>query len=269
MTNNTTEKNTIVDTSPLNTLPLPELLASRITQFAASPAMQEIIDRHVARFVEEVVKDSFCTWDNFGKGVKDAFKNALPGGIERVVDLGRYNAMIEERLRATFASSNIANDMIAKAEAVLNDVMDEKLLLPVIKLSTLMEAFIKDNAERAAEKGWDSPSLEIVDGSYPCDDYRTIYFDKEPGSSRNNRHSLSTARPNNRLSLAPVDGEVFEGEQVYRIYAAAIDDKLVQDHLSTDLIRRDWEKMMFALYYGQSKIIIDCDPDDFSYPHYD
>ncbi|MFJ5346649.1 hypothetical protein [Pectobacterium parvum] len=259
MTNNTTEKNTIVDTSPLNTLPLPELLASRITQFAASPAMLEIIDRHVARFVEEVVKDSFCTWDNFGKSVKDAFKNALPGGIERVVDLGRYNAMIEERLRATFASSSIANDMIAKAEAVLNDVMDEKLLLPVIKLSTLMEAFIKDNAERAATEGWDSPSLEIVDGSYPCDDYRTIYFDKEPG----------TARPNNRLSLAPVDGEVFEGEQVYRIYAAAIDDKLVQDHLSTDLIRRDWEKMMFALYYGQSKIIIDCDPDDFYYPHYD
>ncbi|RUR99411.1 hypothetical protein KHDHEBDM_01692 [Pectobacterium polaris] len=29
------------------------------------------------------------------------------------------------------------------------------------------------------------------------------------------------------------------------------------------------EKMMFALYYGQSKIIIDCDPDDFYYPHYD
>lgn len=269
MTNNTTEKTTAVDAHILNVLPLPELLANRITQFSTSPAMLEIIDKHVTRFIEEVVKDSFCTYGNFGKGVKKSFENALPGSIEHVVDLGRYNAMIKERLRATFANSGIANDMIAKAEAVLSNVMDEKLLPPVIRLSALMKAFIEDNAERAAEEGWDSPTLKIEGGSYPCDDYRTIYFDKASENSRTNRHSSLTSRPDNRLSLAPVDGEIFEGKQVYRIYAAAIDDKLAQDYISTDFIRRDWEKMMFALYYGQSKIIIDCDPDDFYYPHCD
>ena len=56
---------------------------------------------------------------------------------------------------------------------------------------------------------------------------------------------------------------MFEGEQIYLMYTAAIDDKLVQDHLSTDLIRGDYEKIMFALYYVQSKINIDFDPDDF------
>ncbi|MEI7375633.1 hypothetical protein [Dickeya chrysanthemi] len=268
MTNNTTET-TALGAPLLNTLPLPELLANRITQFSTSPAMLEIIDKHVAHFVEGVVKDSLTTYGDFGKGVKDAFKAALPGSIERVVDLGRYNAMIEERLRVIFAGSNIANDMVAKAEAVLREAMDEDLLPPVIRLSALMTAFIKDNASEAAEEGWDSPSLKIEGGSYPCAEYYSIYFDKRSEESRASRYSASKSRHENRLSLAPVDGETSESEQVYRIYSAAIDDKLAQDYISTDLIRRDWEKMMFALYYGQSKLIIDCDEDDFYYPHYD
>lgn len=269
MTNNTTEKTTAVDVLPLNTLSLPELLAQRVTAFSTSPAMLEIIDKHVAKFVEEIVKDSFCTYGDFGKGVKEAFKGALPGSIDTVIDLGRYNAMIEERLRVVFASSNIANDMVAKAEGVLRETLDEELLPPVIKLSAFIEAFISDNADDAAESGWERPTVKIEDGSYPCSEYRQIYFDKRSEDSQRNRYSTSTFRPENRLAIAPVKGEEFEGEQVYRVYAASLNDKLIQDYLSTDLIRDDWQKMMFALYYGQSKIIIDCDEGDFYYPHSD
>jgi hypothetical protein len=60
--------------------------------------------------------------------------------------------------------------------------------------------------------------------------------------------------------MRAIEGEQIDGDQVFEVYSAKIDDQFVQRIVNTTGLRSKWEKMVFALYYGQSKIVIDCDP---------
>lgn len=249
-----------------------EVLAERITEFSTSPKMLEIIDKKIERCMTNIVDDVFGRYSDFSKSAEKAFKAALPGNIDSVVDLGRYNAMVEQRLRNAFANSGIANDMVTKAEAVLKEAMDEKLLPPVIKLSAFINAYIEGNASRASEEGWEKPDLRFHDddNSYLTRDYKDFYFDEnsEDGSRYSSYSSRSIHGLANCLRLRSIEDEMFEGEQVYEVWSAKIDDKYIQQIVSISSHLSKWEKMVFALYYGQSKIVIDCDPEDYSYPGY-
>lgn len=250
-------------------LTLSALLMQRCANFANSEKAVEIIDKGIEKFMAEIVSDAFSTWGDFSKATKEAFKTALPGNIDSVIDLGRYNAMIEQRLRDVFATSGIANDMVDKAENILKEAMDEALLPPVIKLSTLIEAFIDYNAEYAAEERLETPDLRLQEKDSYGSHYAGFFFEREKkeesryGTSLRSEYSLK-----NHLHMRAIDGELLDGDQVYEVYSATIDDTLIQRIVTTNSIRSKWEKMIFALFYGQSKICIDCDPDDYSYPGY-
>lgn len=251
-------------------LTLSALLMQRCAMFANSEKAVEIIDKGIEKFMGDIVSDAFSTYGEFSKATKEAFKTALPGNIDSVIDLGRYNAMIEQRLRDVFATSGIANDMASKAENVLKEALDETLLPPIIKLSTLIEAFIDYNAEYAAEEQLEAPDLRLKEEDRYGSHYAGFFFSRE--KKEESRYSTSTYPEyslKNHLHMRALDGELLDGDQVYEVYSATIDDALIQRIVITDCIRSKWEKMMFALFYGQSKVCIDCDPDDYSYPYRD
>lgn len=247
-----------------------DVLAARITEFSTSPKMLEIIDKKIESCLSGVIDDVFGRYSDFSDGAKKAFKASLPGNIDSVIDLGRYNAMVEARLRSVFENSGIANDMAAKAEAVLKEALDEKVLPPVIKLGDFLEAYIEANAERAGEENWERPDFRLIDddGSYLTRDYKDFYFGAscESGSIYSSLRERSVHDLANCLRLRSIKDEMFEGEQVYEVWSAKIDDKYIQQIVAISAHLSKWEKMVFALYYGQSKIIIDCDPDDYRYP---
>lgn len=253
-----------------------EVMAERITAFSTSPKMLEIIDKKIESCMIGVIDDALGRYSDFSKSAEKAFKAALPGNIDSVVDLGRYNSMVQERLREAFASSSISNDMLSKAEAALKEVMDEKVLPPVIKMGDLLEAFIEDHAEEASESSWESPDFRLIDSdSYLTHEYKHLYFDKNKerrsgySSYSSSSSDLSHFRLANCLDMRAIEGEEIDGNQVFEVYGAKIEDKFVQRILSVSRHLSKWEKMVFALYYGQSKIVIDCDPDDYNYPHND
>ncbi|EES3796595.1 hypothetical protein FRO67_003690, partial [Escherichia coli] len=93
-----------------------EVLAGRIAAFSTSPKMLQIIDSKIESCVNGIVNDVFSNYSDFSKSTKEAFRAALPGNMENVIDLGRYNDMITQRLRETFAGSGVADSMIVKAE---------------------------------------------------------------------------------------------------------------------------------------------------------
>lgn len=246
-----------------------DLLADRIRQTSTSTKMLEIIDKRVEQFLTNIVDDAFSSYGDFSKGAKEAFKAALPGNIGNTIDLQRYNAMIEQRLCDVFASSGLANNLIEKAEVALKEAMGEELMPPVIMLSDLINAFIKANLRNADEGRWERPDLRLKESeALYSSGYMRFYFDKEKESFSSYSSERSDYRLANSLSLSPDEGKEIDGNQVYTVYAAQIEGEHVQHIISTRLIRNDWEKMVFALYYGQSKICIDCDPDDgdFYYP---
>lgn len=244
-----------------------DVLAQRITAMSTSPKMLDIIDKNIENCLGSIVKDAFDCYSDFSKRSKEAFKSALPGNIDSVIDLGRYNSMIQERLKVTFASSGIANDMIAKAEHVLKEAMDETLLPPVIKLSALCEAYIDNYVGHAEEERWERPDFRLEEHEiHGTTQYMGFYFDKYRAEHSSYRSDSSRYSLANSLDLAQIEGEEVDGNPVYRVYSGKLEGKFVQDIVSTDLISSKWKKMMFALYYGQSKICIDCDPDDYYYP---
>lgn len=262
------EVNTVVETLASKTIA--EVLAERITTFSTSEKMLEIIDKKIESCLTCVIDDALGRYSDFSKSATSAFKQALPGNIDSVIDLGRYNSMVQDRLRAVFASSGIANDMIAKAEKALKDAMQEELLPPVIKMSTLLEAFIECYAEEASEDRWERPDFRLKESdSYLSSTYQHFYFDKQKEERSSYSRERSDYQLANRIDMRAIDGETIDGDQVYEVYSAQIEDRLIQHIVSTDLINTKWEKMMFALYYGQSKICIDCDPDDYAYPWFD
>lgn len=270
MSETTTPESTEQPVKLLEESTLAQVLASRITAFSTSPKMLEIIDAKIAACMSGVMDDVLGRYSDFSKGAQKALKTALPGSIESVIDLGRYNAMIQQRLRDTFASSGVANDMIAKADAALKEAMKEDLLPPVIMLGDLLEAFIDNHAEESRENNWEFPDFRLIQSdSVLSTEYQHFYFDKEKeGGSRYSRER-SQYQLANCLDMRAIDGEEIDGNQVYEVYSAKIDDKFVQHIVTTGTLYTKWEKMIFALYYGQSKICIDCDPDDYSYPGYD
>lgn len=246
-------------------LTIAEVLSERMKAMATSETMLAILDKRIEKCLTDIVDDAFSSWGDFSKGAKEAFKAALPGNLDSVIDLGRYNTMIEQRLRDAFADSNISNDMMAKAERALKDAMDDKSLPPVIMLSALIQAFIDDNAEYACEEQQETPDLRLEEDNRYSNKYAHFYFDKSKKESRYGSKD-SVYNLDNNLAMRAIPGEEINGNQVYEVYSAKIDDQFVQRMVNTNLMNRDWEKMVFALYYGQSKICIDCDPDDFSYP---
>lgn len=247
-----------------------EVMAERITAFSTSPKMLEIIDKKIESCMIGVIDDALGRYSDFSKIAEKAFKAALPGNIDSVIDLGRYNSMVQDRLREAFASSGIANNMVAKAEKVLKDAMQEELLPPVIKLSTLLEAFIDHYAGEASEDRWECPDFRLKESeSILSTEYQHFYFDKQKEEFSSYSRERSDYQLANRIDMRAIEGEMIDGDQVYQVYSAQIEDKLIQHIVSTDLINTKWEKMIFALYYGQSKIVIDCDPDDYNYPHND
>jgi len=46
------------------------------------------------------------------------------------------------------------------------------------------------------------------------------------------------------------------------VYSAHLDDKKVDLKMT---VRSEWERMLASLYFGNAVLLVDCEPDDFSY----
>lgn len=254
---------------------LSALLTERVTQFAQSPKAIEIIDKGVENLFQSVINDCFRSYSDMGKLVEEAVKSALPGNISDLFELKRYNALITESMRQTWESSGIEVDMQRRMTELLSETLEKNDLPKEIHLSALMEAFIKDHREEAAENGWEAPKV-IFEKSHGFSDssYYHLYFDKAPDENSSWSRERSKYQLECSLAMYCNDKDKISIEEHHRtetydvghVYSATLDGKSAFAHIGR---ATEFERMVLALYFGSSRIIIDCDPDDISYPGYD
>ncbi|MFJ4133867.1 hypothetical protein [Pseudomonas cyclaminis] len=141
---------------------------------------------------------------------------------------------------------------------------------PMISLQALMEAFVEDHKESAAEERWEHPDIRFQPSDYGG---LHIYFDKKPKDHSASSYSRSSERSEYMLDNAihisfDRNGKDRDekGREVGTVYSAKIDGEKISQTLR---FRSPFEKMVAALYFGSSKIIVDCDEDEFSYGIYD
>jgi len=243
---------------------LQQLLADRVTAFANSEKPVEIIDEHVKKMFTSVIDNCFGRYGDMGKQVEEAIKAALPANLTEIFELTRYNAMIAAALKDKWENSGVEADMVRLAQQQIDEVLNKDAMPEVISLQDLMEAFVEDHKESAAEEHWEAPS-----------DYGGlhIYFDKKPKDHGISSYSRSSERSEYQLDNAihisfdrhGKDRDE-KGREVGSVYAAKIDNEKMSQTLR---FRSPFEKMVAALYFGKSKIIVDCDEDEFSYGIYD
>ncbi|MDM2816921.1 hypothetical protein [Citrobacter sp. Cpo102] len=248
-------------------LTLSALLTQRCVEFSHSKKAVEIIDNGIEKMFKELVDDAFRSYGDFGKSAREAFKAALPANIDNLIELSRYNEMIANALRTKWTESGIADDMLRKADEALAEVMQDNSVPEYIKLSTIFDGFIEDNREEAFENQWEAPDFRLEEER----GFIHLYFDKRPDKDFDSlRYSSRTERNKyeleHNLAARIVDCEQVDGHPVYEIYSAKLDDTEIRKITSLGLVRSNWERALVALYYGQSKLVLDCDPDDYAYP---
>lgn len=254
----------------MNQQTLQELLADRVTAYAHSDRPRELIDEGIEKLFKEIVSDTFRSYGDFGGAIKEAVKAALPANLSETFELTRYNAMAANALKEKWENSGVGADMVRLAQQQIDEVLNKDAMPEAISLRELMEAFIEDHKEEAAEDHWERPDIRFQPSDYGG---LHIYFDKKPKESGLSIYSRSSERSEYMLDNAihisfdrSGKDRNEEGHEVGEVYAAKIDNEKINQTLK---FRTGFEKMVAALYFGASKIIVDCEEDDFSYGIYD
>lgn len=151
--------------------------------------------------------------------------------------------------------------------ADIDEVLTKDQLPEVVSLQDLLEAFIDNHKESAAEERWERPDIRFQESEYGG---LHIYFDKKP-----KEESPYSGRERSEYNLDNAIHISFDkrgndrddkGRQIGTVYAARIDNEKIGQTLR---FRSKFEKLLAALYFGASKILVDCEEDDFSYGIYD
>ncbi|MGI9795234.1 hypothetical protein ACR3IC_35530, partial [Pseudomonas aeruginosa] len=256
---------------------LQDLLAERVTLYAASDRPRELIDEGIDKLFKEVVSDAFRSYGDFGGAIKEAVKAALPANVSDILDLQRYNAIVANALRQRWESAGLSAVILEQADKSITEVLTgDGLLTGEVSLKALLEEFIEHHKERAAEDQWERPEIRIEegDGGYS---HKTlhIYFDPEPEDRYRSSLYSSSPRSNHSLKHAihiSITGERETGDrwkpkvQFGEVYSAKLDDKKIAIDMQ---VYSKWERMLASLYFGNAILVIDCDPDDLSYGLYD
>ncbi|SDY30066.1 hypothetical protein [Pseudomonas sp. NFIX28] len=252
---------------------LQALLAERVTAYAHSDRPRELIDEGIEKLFKEVVSDTFRSYGDFGGAIKEAVKAALPANVSDMFELQRYNALVANALNQRWEQAAMGSLILERAEKSIADVLTgEGLLTGEVSLKKLLDEFVEHHKESAAEGRWERPEIRVEegDGSYS---HKTmhIYFDPEPEDSYRSGHYSSSSRSNYSLKHAlhiSIKGERETGDHwkptlaFGEVYSAKLDDRKIAIDMQ---VYSKWERMLASLYFGNAILVIDCDPDDFSY----
>lgn len=255
---------------------LNDLLLEGVERFNNSDKPATIIDNAFEKLFKNAVESEFSPYGDFGSVVKDAIKKSLPVNIQDIISLPKYNKLIVDSIKRQWLASGVEQDFINKTTKLLNEIIDEHPVPEYIYLSDLLESFVEHYKEEAMDAGWEHPDIRI-EQSFNFANFVHIYFDKKPkdidGFSYSNNTEKSKYLLDNNLACQALNEKV-KGKNsydnceydVYQVYSVRFCGQCMGKLLQTNCNK--FETLMMALYCGSSKLVIDCDECDITYPNY-
>lgn len=245
-------------------------------QFEESEEFHKMIAEHVRSLYENAIKDTF-RWGKFPDAVKEALKEALPANITDVCDLPRYNLMLARALDEQWKTSVVSERLVTQMQDLVKDFIEQDQTPKYIKASELWAAYIEEHQEEAIHEGWERPQVVIDDER---DGFFYIGLEKEPASESSYSSYLSKTRKDSAIRCEVYLGfrqittredrkdiPVLEnGHPVYSLFSGQLE---LNDVLGKKPVqfRSKFEKLVGAMYYGDSLLVLDeSDADDIYYP---
>lgn len=246
-------------------------IARHCAEFEKSDAYAEMIRTHVKKLYDEAINDTF-RWGKFPNAVKEALQAALPANISDLVDLPRYNLLMARALAEHWETQAVGDQVVQHMQELVLKFVKEDATPEFILASDLWAAYIEEYAEEALHEGWESPHVITTDEN----GFFYIGLCKEPEESSSSWRSSSKDKPYQcdiYLGFHHVTDDdrkpvQQDGNNVYTLFAGQLDNS---DALGKKPVqfRSRFEKLVGALYYGNSKLILDESGDDIYYPGYD
>ncbi|MGL4459235.1 MAG: hypothetical protein ACRCUB_12755 [Plesiomonas shigelloides] len=263
------------------TLPGAESLANDIArhcrEYEQSDAYQEMLRKHVSALYEKAIDDAF-RWGDFAKTIRKALEEALPANITEMVDLPKYNQLLIKTLATEWEQNAVSAEAAKHVRTLVTEFLNDDAVPEFIMASDLWEAYIDSNKNEAMENGWERPWVVTEE-----DDERGSLNWFFIGLNQNDDSSSTFSRSNHNYYLCETNfafvGDaartasgyvqiMHEGHPVYTLSHGKMRDS---DVLGKRIIsfRGKFEKMIAALYYGKSKLVLDDAEPDLYYPGHD
>lgn len=251
-------------------------IAEQCKQFEQSPEYADMINKAVTKLYTSAIDDIF-RWGDFPDRVKAAIKGAMPENVGDFVDLAKYNHLMVNTLKSSWESSGIEDSFITQFQKASQEAIEGLKVPEFVLMSDLIEAFIDDNADSAAESNWEKPNILLKESDSDClKEYWDIGLEAEEESnskySSSKTHGFQFANCLNiralytdrREKLIKMHGEF----KCYELYAGKVSNNILGKKIFTSYSK--FEKLMCALYFGNAYLVWDdCDPESLYYPHYD
>lgn len=248
-------------------------IAAHCSQFEQSPEFAEMVRKHVTSLYEEAIKDTF-RWGDFPKSVKKALEEALPANISDLVDLPRYNLLMAKELAATWEGNAVSERLVTSMREHVLEFIKSHEVPKFIKASALWAAFIEEHGEEATQEGWEAPSVLMTYSDYGS---FMVGLEKQPEqsssySSRSRSKDHAFQFENNLYFTKQTAYEdhktvdvLHDGKPVWRLFSGALEGDALGKKVHQ--FRGEFEKLVAALYYGDSLLVLDADDaDEIYYP---
>lgn len=246
-------------------------------QFEASTEFNEMVAKHVRDLYENAIKDTF-RWGKFPDAVKAALVEALPANLSEICDLPKYNLLLARTLDEQWKTNAVSERLVTQMQELVKDFIEQDQTPKFIKASDLWAAYIEDYRDEAAHEGWERPEVVVEEKDESYGKFFYIGFNKEPYQEKSWRSRSKPAESyyqceiylgfrleneSHERDAAPL---LQDGREVYSLFTGKLE---YSDTLGKRVVsfRTKFEKMVGALYYGDSLLVLDeSDADEIYYP---
>lgn len=245
-------------------------------KFEASDEFNEMISKHVRSLYENAIQDVF-RWGKFPEAVKDALKEALPANIAEVCDLPRYNLLLARTLDEQWKANAISDRLVTQMQTLVKDFIEQDQTPKFIKASDLWRAYVEQYLDDATHEGWERPEVVVEEKEESWGKFFYVGLNKEPYKECSWSHSKRPDsyyqceiylgfRRENESHDRGAKPLMHDGHEVYSLFTGKLDGN---DVLGKRVVsfHTKFEKLVGALYYGDSLLVLDeSDADEIYYP---
>lgn len=247
---------------------LEAIMVDQVQAFAESDRPSEIITANVDRLFSELVREAFSSHGTFAAGVKAEFARALPANLSKIIELPRYNDLVANALRERWEEAGVTGDLLRRAKEAIDDLLRNDYIPEFISLRELLDAFVEVHQVKASERDWHVPHISITetDGVAGRGRYIHVLFDAEPEFNYRERHAMrERTRADidypNRITIH-ITGNNDLGHEFGQVITAVLEGEPIGRHFT---MTTRWKKLVACLYFGASKLVVDCGPEEFAY----
>ena len=256
-----------------NATSMAEDIASAFHNYQQSDAYRELITKHIEKMVSDSIDHVFGWGGDYRKQLEDALKAAMPKDITKMVDLAKYNTLFAQSLQTTWADNALPDQVVKQAQKVVLEFTDKFKIPEYVTMTELIEAFISENEDTAAQEGWDRPHTFFKWHEERFDGGRSFSLGIEDHKQESSRYSSTKEKDHafqfeRNIYLSPT-GEEHNGHDTYAVFSGRLGDTPLGNS-KIKAFYSDFDKLVACMYYGGTKLVLDTeDVDDFYYPSHD